>query len=183
MLLPLTEDRAALPLALLPLAKTQMRVDTSDDDEFIKSLLARAIARFQEVNEVTVNPSTFTWTPGETDFCTTDDNTETIDLPVRPVTAFTVTIPPATPSLDYNLGLKWDGVYGVPIQQLIGPAAELLVSLTAGYANLAALPDAVLDSVLRHTAFLYEYREITLPETPYMSPDIAQNASWWMPRI
>lgn len=184
MLQPLTEDRAALPLALLPLAKSQSRIDYSDDDELIKSLLARAIARFQEENGVTVNPSTFTWTPAAADFALDDNNAEAADLPVRPVTAAIVTIPPATLSADYSIALKWDGIYGVPIQQLVGPAAaDLSIALTAGYADLAALPDAVQDTVLRHTAFLYEYREITLPDQPYNSPDLARNATWWMPRI
>lgn len=179
-ILILTEDRAALPAALLPLAKTQMRVDTAADDAFIKSLLARAIARFQEENEVTVNPSTFTWTPAETDF----SDSGAVTLPVRPVTLFTASILLDDVSADYAIALKWDGIYGVPIQQLFGPAvAGLSIALTAGYADLAALPDAVLDTLLRHTAFLYEYREITLPDQPYMTPDLERNATWWMPRV
>lgn len=184
MLVVVSEDRTTLPAALLTLAKAQMRVDYSEDDAFITSTLARAIARFQEVNEVTVNPSVFLWTPADADFDMFDDNVEAADLPVRPVTAFAAEIDLIDVSADYSIGLKFDGVYGVPIQQLRGPsAAGLSVTLTAGYADLAALPDAVEDTLLRHAAFMYEYREISLPVEPYMAPDLATNALWWMPRI
>jgi uncharacterized phiE125 gp8 family phage protein len=177
-------DRDALPAALLPLAKQHMRIDGSFEDAFITSVLARAIARFQQLNDVTVNPSTFTWTPPAAAFNGQGGAT----LPVRPVSAFTATVPgdpdPVDVAADYALALKWDSPYGVPVQLLTGAAADgLTVGLTAGYADLAGLPPEVQDVVLRHAAHLYEHREILLPGSEYVAPDLKLDATWWMPRV
>jgi len=168
-----TQDLTALPNALLAIAKTHLRVDWAYDDAFITSVIARAIARFEQVNEVTVNPATVTWTPKAADF---KDGAAT--LPVRPA-ALTAAMP------GYSIVLKWDSVHGIPIQALAGAAADgLVVNLTAGYANAAAVPPAVQDVVLRHTAHLYEHREILVPGgREFVAPDMATDATWWMPRV
>jgi hypothetical protein len=177
-----TIDRAALPTELLSLAKQQMRVDTTDNDAFIESVIARAIAKFEQINDVTVNPSIFTWQPASTEFAV--NGASAAMIPVRPVSAFVVTVAPDDVTADYALALKWDSPHGVPIQQLAGShAAGMSVALTAGYADLTALPPAVLDVVLRTAAHLYEHREILIPDQDFVSPDLQTDATWWMPRV
>jgi uncharacterized phiE125 gp8 family phage protein len=177
-------DRDALPAALLPLAKAQLRVDWSGEDAFITSVLARAIARFEQVNEVTINPTTVAWTVDSSAFSTLNGGPGAT-LPVRPVSAFTAQggEPPADVSGDYAISLKWDSIHGCPIQKLTGAAADLGVELTAGYTGLATLPPPLIDVVLRHTAHLYEHREILLPGRDYVAPDLKLDATWWMPRV
>lgn len=172
-----TQDRAVLPAGLLALAKTHMRIDWTYDDDFIKSVLARAIDRFQNVNEATLNPTTVLWTPATSDF-----TNGAITLPVRPVSEFHAALPPDDVTANYSLVLKWDSIHGIPIQQLLGAAAALSVNLTAGFATAAVLPPAVEDIVLRHAAHLYEHREILIPGREYVAPDLAMDATWWMPR-
>ena len=58
----MTRDTEALPDDLLTLAKEHMRVDHSEDNNFIKSCIARAIANIEQRNEVTINPTTVRWT-------------------------------------------------------------------------------------------------------------------------
>ena len=53
----LTRDTEALPDDLLTLAKEHMRVDHSEDNNFIKSCIARAIANIEQRNDVTINPT------------------------------------------------------------------------------------------------------------------------------
>ena len=153
-----------------------MRVNTADDDAFIKSCIARAIARFEETNEVTVNTTSVKWTPALEDF-----TGNVASVPVRPVTSIAVA-PPALVS-DYAVALKWDSIHGVPLQVLNGPAAAgLELTLTAGFvANTP--PPAVEDAILRHAAHLYEHREILVPGQFYTAPDLKLNGAWWAPRI
>ena len=42
--------------------KQHMRVDHSEDNNFIRSCIARAIANIEQRNEVTINPTTVLWT-------------------------------------------------------------------------------------------------------------------------
>jgi hypothetical protein len=167
-----TQDFAALPAELLPLVKQHCRVDHTNDDALLTSIIARAIARFQADTEVTVNPTAVSWTPKLTDF-TSDMAT----LPVRPATL-------ATPITGYAVVLKWDSIHGIPIQVLQGTAADgLTVDLLCGYPNADAIPPDVQDEILRSAAHLYEHREILVPGgRDFVSPDLAKNAAWWMPK-
>lgn len=166
-----TQDLTALPNDLLAAAKTHLRVDWAYDDDYIKSVIARAIARFEQVNEVTVNPTAVHWTPKETDF---KDGAAT--LPVRPAKL-------ATPMAGYAVVLKWDSIHGVPILTLQGAAAAVSVDLLCGYATAGDIPPAVQDVVMRHTAHLFEHREILVPGSrEYVAPDLQMDATWWMPR-
>lgn len=178
-----SEDRNALPTALLAPAKQHMRIDFADDDALITAKIAQAIASFQEKKNVTVNPSVFTWTPAAAAFVE-----DAATLPVRPVTAIVVTDkgqdPPANVSSSYAVQLKYDAAYGAPIQVLAGPSSSSLsIALTAGYADLEKMPDTVRDYVLRHTAHLYEHREILVPDQPYVAPDLAEDLTWWVPHL
>ena len=175
-----TVDRAVLPAALLPLVKSHLRVDGTYDDAYITSAIGRAIAKVEDMNGVTINPTTVIWTPATAEFC---EGGATV--PVRPVSAFTATAgtPPADASASYVLSLKWNDITGVPIQVLTGSASSgLAVTLTAGLVDLTNAPQ-LLDKVLRQTAHLYEYREILTPGAPYLAPDLELDATWWMPRL
>lgn len=184
-LVPKTEDVNTLPTAMLGLAKQQMRIDWAYDDDFIKACVARAIGKFQQINEVTVNPSTFDWTPDATAFVTNGEGGPRATLPVRPVSSFEAKdAADADVSADYAVVLKWDSPYGVPIQVFAGAQASgLKVTLTAGYAALAQMPQGVVDALLRLAAHLYEHREILIPDTEFVAPDVRTDATWWMPRI
>jgi len=166
------QDFAALPAELLPLVKQHCRVDHNSDDALMTSIIARAIARFEQANEVTVNPTAITWTPKLADF-----KNGAATLPVRPATL-------ATPIADYAVVLKWDSIHGIPILALEGAAADgLSVELLCGYPDADAIPPAVLDEVLRSAAHLYEHREILVPGgKDFVSPDLAKDKTWWMPK-
>lgn len=170
-----SQDIDQHPDNLLPIAKTHARVDGSYDDVFIKSVIARAIARFEQVNRCTVNPTEVLWKPKTTEFCN-----GFATVPVRPVNSFSVMVgDPPTQSFDYSIDLKWDDIYGIPILAMTGPAvAGLAATLTCGFDDL---PPPVLDVVLRHTSHLYNHREILLPDREYVAPDL--DATWWMPAV
>jgi len=173
-------DREELPDVLLSLTKSHMRVDHSTDDDYILTCIARAIARFESTNGATLNPTTVIWTPVTAEFCNGGAT-----LPVRPVTSFTAAAgsPAADVSANYSIVLKWDDIYGIPIQLLKGAAATgLTVTLEAGFTEDTLRPE-VLDVVLRHAAHLYEHREILLPGSAYVAPDLQLDSTWWMPRL
>ena len=174
-----TVDRAALPTALLPLAKSHLRVDGNYDDAYITNAMTRAIAKIEAANDATINPTTVVWTPASTEFC---DDIAT--LPVRPVIDFTAVAgsPPVDVSDDYSVALKWDGIHGIPIQILQGAAATgLSVTLELGFADQDELPPQLLDMILSHTGHLFEHREILSADKDYVAPEL-QDFTWWMPR-
>ena len=175
-----TVDRQALPVALLPLPKSHLRVDGNFDDAYITNAMTRAIAKIEAANDATINPTTVIWTPASTEFC---DDVAT--LPVRPVTDFTAVAgsPPVDVSADYSVGLKWDGIHGIPIQILNGAAtAGLSVTLELGFADQATLPPQLLDMILLHTGHLFEHREILSADKNYVAPEV-QDFTWWFPRV
>lgn len=171
-----SRDLQTLPTDLLALAKQHCRVDHASDDALLTSIIARAIARFEATNEGTLNETVVLWKPKASDFV--DGRAST---PVRPVKSFQAADSAAVDvTADYALELKWDSIHGVQIQVLAGAAVDgLAVTLTCGMDPLD--PD-VLDVVLRHTAHLYEHREILIPGTEYVAPDLKLNATWWHPR-
>ena len=61
-------DRSALPAALLDIAKSHMRIDGTYDDAYIADAIKRAISWFERVTNVSVNPVTWVWSPGQGDF-------------------------------------------------------------------------------------------------------------------
>jgi uncharacterized phiE125 gp8 family phage protein len=173
-------DREDLPVSLLALAKSHLRVDHVSDDSYIRHCIFRAIGRLEGKYGVTINATTAIWTPATTEFDSTGAT-----LPARPASSFTAVAgqPPADASANYSLLLKWDDIYGVPIQILKGAAASgLSVTLKLGFTD-ETLPAELVDLILLQTAHLYENREILTPDKPYAMPDLAPSATWWMPRI
>jgi hypothetical protein len=174
-------DRDELPLALLSLVKLQLRVDHAYDDTIIRSAIARAIGRLEATNGITINPTRAVWTPATADF-----NSTGATLPARPASN-TFSAVAGTPAADvtanYSIALKWDDIYGVPVQILVGAfAAGLSVTLSLGYSD-ETLPPEVLDRILQHAAHLYEHREILLDSAAYVLPDQERDATYWYPRL
>ena len=175
----LTSDTTTLPTALLPLAKTHLRVVDSDDDAFITSILARSIANFQNRNNVMINATSVLWTPSTTEFIN-----GVATIPVIPVKTFTADAG-GDVSANYSVELKWNAITGVPIQVLRGAYANALaVTLTVGMASLAELGADILDVVLRYAGHLYEHREILIiGAQTYAEPDLRLDATFWVPRV
>jgi hypothetical protein len=181
-------DIEALPARLLDEAKQHLRVDGSYDDNFIKSCIARAISKFQNMSGTTLNATTVLWKPRSGEFI---DNAAT--LPVIPITEFIAEAgePLTDVTASYAIELKWDGIHGVPIQRLVGAFADgLALTLEAGIPGGPPGPPpdlditpAVQDIIFRHTAHLFEHREILIPGKEYMAPDLAGDLTWWAPRI
>ena len=175
-----SRDIETLPDDLLALAKSHLRVDGTYDDAFIRSVIARAIARFEATNEGTLFETEVLWKPAAAEFTNGSATT-----PARPVQSFeAVDSTDVDVTADYSLELKWTSIHGIPIQVLTGASASgLSVTLTCGFAGADFLPPEVTDTVLRHTAHLYEHREILIPGREYVAPDLRMDATWWMPRV
>lgn len=174
-------DVVALPTALLTIAKQHMRVDWPYDDDFIKSVVARAVARFEQVNGVSLNASTWEWKPASTDF-----SNDRARVPVTPVKTFTAAAGAAADNVSASFSIVTNSTYGVPILFMLGAYQDqLTVTLQTGFDTSAGepLPPPVLDIVLRNAAHLYEHREILLPDQEFVSPDIRIDATWWVPRV
>jgi hypothetical protein len=76
-----------------------------------------------------------------------------------------------------------DSVVGVPILYLNGAyASGVVFTLETGFTD-ETLPPSVLDDVLRTAAHLHEHREILIPGTEFVAPDLARDATWWVPSV
>ena len=172
-------DLAVLPAALLPIAKSHLRVEGTYDDAYITSAIGRAINWFERVTNVSVNPVTWAWSPDAAAF-----RCGQAKVPVSPVTSFAVVDAAAADiSADYELTTM--STHGIGLYALTGAfASGMKVTMPSGYADVAALDFGVTDAVLRYTAHLYEHREILVPgveaQTPGWMTDII--ATYWMPR-
>jgi len=170
-------DYDKLPDALLIVARQHMRIDGNYEDAFLLSVLKRAINRFENKNGALLNKSTWQWTPDQWEFCNGSAR-----VPVTPVTSFTATLADDT-DLTSSYTITTDSVVGVPILYLNGTyASGVVLTLETGFTD-ETLPPSVLDDVLRSAAHLHEHREILIPGTEFVAPDLAQDASWWVPRL
>jgi hypothetical protein len=173
-------DVAALPTALLGIAKSHMRINGSTDDEYIKLTIARAIDWFERVTNVSVNPVTYTWHLDAVNFCN-----GAATVPESPVAAdFTVKDAGGDKTSSYSVTTM--STHGVGIYSLRGAYADgLAMTFKSGYADLAAIDAGVLDAVLRYGSHLYENREILVPgsqaSTPGWMTDVI--STYWMPRV
>jgi hypothetical protein len=172
-------DPAALPAALLPIAKQQMRVDGTYDDAFITSVIARAIDWFERLTNVTVDPTTYVWMP--------DQNpapyNATMTFTESPVTNMTAKIGTTDATASYSVTTM--STHGVGIFALNGAwASGLAVTFQSGYLNQTVLPAGILDAVLRYSAHLYEHREILVPTVQAANPGWMTDviSTYWMPR-
>jgi hypothetical protein len=173
-------DLVTLPAGLLPAARSHLRVDGNWDDAGITSTIARAIAWFERVTGVSVNPVTYLWTPAQREFSISGY----APVPVSPVNSFTAAIGASNVTADYQI--TTDTVHGVEINTLVGSwASGLTITIPSGTASAAALDPGIADIVLRYTAHLYEHREILVAgseaQTPGWMLDVVSN--WWKPRL
>jgi uncharacterized phiE125 gp8 family phage protein len=174
-------DRATLPAALLPLAKSHLRIDGTYDDTYITDAIARAISWFERVTQISVNKVTWKWSPSAAAFCN-----GAAPVPVSPVNSFTVAdgaVPPADLSASYKIATM--STNGIGLYSLVGAFADgMVVSIPSGYAALTDLDPGITDALLRYTAHLYENREILVPgadvQTPGWMSDVV--STYWMPR-
>jgi uncharacterized phiE125 gp8 family phage protein len=172
-------DPAVLPAALLPIAKQQMRVDGTYDDAFITSVIARAIDWFERLTNVTVDPSTYVWTPDQWNF--TDQ--AIARFTESPVTNMTAKIGTTDATASYSVTTM--STHGVGIYALNGAwASGLAITFKSGYADQTVLPAGILDAVLRYGAHLYEHREILVPTVQAANPGWMTDviSTYWMPR-
>jgi len=172
-------DVAVLPTALLPLAKEHMRIDSTIEDNFIKSVLARAIDWFERYTNVTLAPSTYEWTPDWDDF-TANSVARFTETPVDEVTAVI-----GSDDVTASYSVSTMSTHGVGIYALNGAwASGLVVTFKSGYADIATMPGGVLDAVLRYSAHLYEHREILVPTVQASSPGWLTDviSTYWLPR-
>lgn len=170
-------DLAALPAALLPLAKSHLRVDGTYDDAYITDAIKRAINWFERVTNISVNKVTWTWSPDAADFCA-----GSAAVPVSPVNSFTVD---AGGDVSANYKLETMSMHGIGLYRLVGAhVTGMKVAMPSGYADANVLDAGITDAVLRYTAHLYENREIlvmgTEAQTPGWMTDVI--ATYWMPR-
>jgi uncharacterized phiE125 gp8 family phage protein len=168
---------SALPAALLADAKVHLRITWESDDAFITHAIGRAIGALEQQNDVLINPTTYTWTPAQDDF--SDGRAR---VPFTPASAFTAEDNSGDVTASY--AIESNALHGAKPQYLVGAFAEGLdLSITAGFAAAADIPPRMLDRIMRLTAHLYEHREILIPGQEFRAPDLALDATDWMPRV
>jgi uncharacterized phiE125 gp8 family phage protein len=170
-------DRAVLPAALLPIAKSHLRVDGTYDDAYITSAIARAISWFERVTNVSVNPVTWAWSPDHGSFCN-----GLASVPVSPVNSFTVD---AGGDVSAAYTITTMSTHGIGLYALAGAWADgMAVSIPSGYADVAELDPGITDALLRYTAHLYENREILVAGSEAQSPGWMTDviSTYWYPR-
>ena len=169
-------DRAVLPAALLPIAKSHLRVDGTYDDALITSKISIAINWFEIKTNVSVNPVTWTWTPDQGNFCN-----GSAQVPLSPVNSFTVD---AGGDVSAAYTITTMSTHGVGLYSMQGTfAAGMAVTIPSGYADLAALDPGILNAVLMYTAHIYENREILVDgkaQDPGWAAEVV--AAYWVPR-
>jgi hypothetical protein len=170
-------DRSALPAALLPLAKSHLRVDGTYDDLYITDAIKRAINWFERVTNVSVNPVTWTWTPSSGNFCN-----GLAQVPVSPVNSFTVD---ADGDISAGYTITAMSTHGVGLYVMAGDFADgMAVAIPSGYADADELDPGITDAILRYTSHLYENREILVPGTEAQTPGWMTDviSTYWVPR-
>jgi uncharacterized phiE125 gp8 family phage protein len=171
-------DYTTLPTALLPIAKSHLRIDGSYDDDYIADAIKRAINWFERVTNVTVNPTTWSWLPDQGSFVC-----NRAAVPVSPVNSFTVDAAGADVSANY--AVETMSTHGIGLYALVGAwVTGIEVDILSGYADADALDPGIEDIILRYTGHLYANREILVAGTDAATPGWMNDvvATYWMPR-
>src|SRR4029077_19830387 len=92
-----TPDWITLPAALLPVAKSHLRVDFTDDDASITEYLAQSIGLCQNVWGLSIFSAAVDWLPY------TATGASRYQCPMQPVSAFTVMADAVDVSSEYAL--------------------------------------------------------------------------------
>jgi hypothetical protein len=168
---------ATLPAALLADAKVHLRITWESDDAFITHAIGRAIGALEQQNDVLINPTTYKWAPAQGEF--SDGRAR---VPFTPASNHAAE--DDTGDVTANYAIETNALHGARPQYLVGAfATGLAVTITAGFAAAAAIPPRMLDRIMRLTAHLYEHREILIPGQEFRAPDLALDATDWMPRV
>ena len=171
-------DVNALPKALLATTKSHLRVDFTDDDEYIKDVIKRAIAMFENESEISVNPSSYIWKPDHTDYCG-----DTVPIPITPVIDFTVA-DSDDEDLTEDYEVASNSQRGVMLYRLVGSYVDgLAVSIDSGYSTKDELPPGILDVVLLIACHLYENRGVLISQKEIADFMRRATSSYWKPRL
>lgn len=166
-------DTTALPTELLPLFKAQVRVDFTDDDVLLTSILARSIDLYERKTGLTIFSGTAEWSPDEFDNVTDLG----IQVPLQPISVMTVEdadgndVTSSFKIVGNQAPGRASGLYFVPAADAEMPDG-LAATLTLGAASAAEISPATLDSILRIGGHLYENREA-------ISDLLLRDADWW----
>jgi hypothetical protein len=171
-----TEDWSTLPAALLPIAKQHLRVEGTDEDALITQYLGIVIAYLQAFWELQVIPAEGIWLPA-------DVSSSRLQCPAQPVSAFTVTSDAVDVTSEYALKTVGTATWLVHSDGTPFPA-DAEVTLTVGYADVAAMDPKITGNILRKTAELYEHRESITTETLVQMPSWLNDmmSGLWVPR-
>jgi hypothetical protein len=146
-LVPLPHDFTALATALLPEAKSYLRIDTNEDDAALLEVLTRVIAQFDHTMETGLASTGYVWTVAATDAVGAST-----PLPL-PGLVQTFTVVRASVDITHQFTLA----PGCP-PVLVGPLqASDIVTVTAVPA-LASPPREVVDALLQLTVDWWERR-------------------------
>jgi Phage gp6-like head-tail connector protein len=171
-------DYNALPKALLATAKSHLRVDFSDDDEYIKDCIKRAISLFERESEISVNPSSYIWKPDPADFCD-----GAVKIPFSPVVDLSA-IDGDENDVTGDYLVASNSTHGVMLYRLIGDYVDgLTVNVDSGYASKDELEPGILDIVLLLSCHFYENRGVLLPANQIEDFLRRMSGSYWTPRL
>ena len=167
-------DFQALPMALLPKVKAHCRVEFTRDDPYLMDATARAIAEVESQTDLSINPATWRWSPG--DEC--GSSSERYWLPKTPVRQVMM-VDTAGNQTPADLGYYDNRVW------LKNGATTGEYLLEVGYATVTEIAPAVLNPILLLTGTLYEQREAVQMGTLGELPDMATRllTGLWRPAV
>lgn len=176
-------DYAALPAALLDIAKQHMRVDFTDDDDLIERYLASAIAHVELVSGWRIFPTIVSWFP------TLISTAYAYRTPLGPVASFLVMLDEPAPPTD--ISNQFAIITDTPVtpswlskKDKTAFPTPITMTLNVGYTDADKLPPNMSDVILRIAASLYENRETvsqpSLTQVPFWMNDLI--VGLWIPR-
>jgi hypothetical protein len=179
-------DRDTLPEAMLDLAKMNMRVEFTRDDDYITLCVKRAIDFFERATGMTVFGAQYDWEPR---IGVTANGQTLYALPFQPEPTFTVADAGGVNISDQfsivSLGGSPDEYGARGFLSLNGPIdPTYVVKVTAGYDDPDEMPPGILSFVLEAASWYYEYREAgPMPGAdgvPYLNQLLT---GYWVPRV
>lgn len=189
----ISKDTEAMPTALLDIAKAQMRVDFTDDDEEIKRFIAAAIDYFEAFTDLAICETEAVWTPDEYD----NWSGNRARVPIQPIREWTATGDDGTTDVtgDYRITGSTQGSGRASGLYLVAKASTatapvpvtpgITLAIVAGYDDFEKIPASQLNLILRSAARLYEDRESTTDVSLSSVPDwfLEMMAGNWVPRV
>jgi len=183
-------DRRTIPQELLSLAKDHMRVTEPDDDRIIVHKLAASIDIIERLTGFGIFRAEWEWTPGTLGAADT-----ALGLPSGSVAeAFPVlrvgewsAKDDADVDISDDYTVIGDGDPEAITPQYLSAAAssdvEPIVGAVTGFATASDVPPMILDTILRLTAYLFEFREIqNVPGVDNVAYANSLITHWWVPR-